>query len=59
MEFPSTENESCMRIDALIPLQEDVLYDFGKSIPLKQCLTKSLTTAAIGDEKSIIHVGID
>ena len=44
MEFPSTENASCMRIDALIPSQEDVLYDFGKSGPLEQCLTKSLTT---------------
>ena len=50
MEFPSTENESCMRIDALIPSQNDVLYDFGKSGPLEQCLTKSLTTVAIGDE---------
>ena len=34
MEFPSAENSSCMRIDALIPSQEDVLYDFGKSSPL-------------------------
>ena len=50
MKFPSIENASCMRIEALIPLQEDVLYDFGKSGPLEQCLTKSLTTAAIGDE---------
>ena len=50
MGFPSTENASCMRIDALIPLQEDVLYDFGKSSQLEQCLTKSLTTVAIGDE---------
>ena len=47
MEFPSDENASCMRIDALIPSQEDVLYDFGKSSPLEQCLTKSLTIAAI------------
>ena len=39
-----------MRIDALIPLQEDVLYDFEKSGPLEQCLTKSLTTTTIGDE---------
>ena len=30
MEFPSAENVSCMRIDALIPSHEDVLYDFGK-----------------------------
>ena len=50
MGFPSTENGSCMRIDALIPSQENVLYDFGKSNPLKQCLTKSLTTIAIGDD---------
>ena len=50
MEFLSTENASCMRIDALIPSQENVLYDFGKNGPLEQCLTKSLTTAAIGDE---------
>ena len=50
MGFLSTENASCMRIDALIPSQEDVLYDFGKSSPLEQCLTKSLTTTTIGDE---------
>ena len=50
MGFPSTENASCMRIDTMIPSQEDLLYDFGKSSPLEQCLTKSLTTAAIGDE---------
>ena len=50
MEFPNTENASCMRIDALIPSQEDVLYDFGKSSPLEQCLTKSLTTTSISDE---------
>ena len=36
VEFPSTENASCMMIDALIPLQEDVLYDFGKSSPLQE-----------------------
>ena len=41
VEFLSTKNASCMMIDALIPLQEDVLYDFGKSSPLEQCLTKS------------------
>ena len=50
MEFSSAENASCMRIEALIPSQEDVLYDFGKSCPLEQCLTKSLTTTAIGGE---------
>ena len=50
MEFPSTENAICMRIDALILSQEDVLYDFGKSDLLEQCWTKSLTTTAIGDE---------
>ena len=50
MEFPSTKNASCMMLDALIPSQEDVLYDFGKISPLKQYLTKSLTTATIGDE---------
>ena len=50
MEFPSAENASCMRIDALIPLEEDVLYDFGKCSPLEQCLTKSLTTTAIDGE---------
>ena len=41
MEFPNAENASCMRIDALIPSQEDVLYDFGKIIPLEQCLKKN------------------
>ena len=50
MEFSSTENASCIRIDALIPSQEDVLYDFGKNGPLEQCLTKSLTITSIGDE---------
>ena len=50
MGFPSTENASCMRIDAMIPSQEDVLYHFGKNCQLEQCLTKSLTTVAIGDE---------
>ena len=35
MEFPNAENASCMKIDALIPSQEDVLYDFGKSSPLE------------------------
>ena len=50
MEFPSVENASCIRIDALIPSQEDVLYDFGKSSPLEQCLMKLLTTAAIDGE---------
>ena len=45
MEFPNTENASCMRMNALISSQEDVLYDFGKSSPLEQCLT-----ASIGDE---------
>ena len=50
MDFPSAEIASCMSIDALIPSQGDVLYDFGKSSPLDQCLTKSLTTTAIGDE---------
>ena len=50
MEFTSMENASCMMIDTLIPSQEDVLYDFGKSSPLEQCLTKSLTTETIGDE---------
>ena len=50
MEFPNKENVSCMRIDALIPSQEDLLYDFGKRSALEQCLTKSLTTATIGAE---------
>ena len=50
MEFPSVENASCIRIDALIPSQEEVLYDFGKSSPLEKCLMKSLTTAAIDGE---------
>ena len=27
-----------------------MLYDFEKSSPLEQCLTKSLTTSAMGDE---------
>ena len=42
MEFLSAKNASCMRIDTLIPSQKDVLYDFGKSNPLEQCLTKSI-----------------
>ena len=50
MEFTIAENASYMRIDALIPSQENVLYDFEKSSPLEQCLTKSLTTTTIGGE---------
>ena len=50
MECPSATNASCMRIDALIPSQEDVLYDFGKNGPLEQCLTKSLTTTSRGGQ---------
>ena len=50
MDFPSIDNASCMRIDALIPSQEGVLYDFGKISPLEQCLTKLLTKVAMGDE---------
>ena len=50
MEFPSVEDASCMRIDALIPSQEDVLYEFGKSSPLEQCLKKLLTTTAKNGE---------
>ena len=41
MNFPSDENASYMRIDTLIPSQDDVLYDFGKRSSLEQCLTKS------------------
>ena len=30
MEFSSDINASCMRIDTLIPSQDELLYDFGK-----------------------------
>ena len=40
MNYPSDENASFMRIDTLIPSQEEVLYDFGKRSSLEQCLTK-------------------
>ena len=50
MEFPSDINASCMRIDTLIPSQDDLLYDFGKRSPLEACLTKSLTTAEVDCE---------
>ena len=35
MEFPSDVNASCMRIDTLIPLKDNFLYDFGKRNPLE------------------------
>ena len=47
MKFPSDINASCMRIDTLIPSQDDFLYDFGKRSPLEACLTKSLTTVEV------------
>ena len=50
MEFPSYMNASCLRIDTLIPSQDDLLYDFGKISPLEACLTKSLTTAEVDCE---------
>ena len=50
MEFPSDINASCMRINNLIPLRDDFLYDFGTRSPLEACLTKSLTTIAIDCE---------
>ena len=42
MDFPSDENAICMRIDNLIPSQDEMLYDFGKRNSLEQCLTKSI-----------------
>ena len=50
MEFPCDENASYLRIDTLIPSQDELLYDFGKRSPLEQCLTKSLTTVEFDDE---------
>ena len=50
MEFHSDVNASYMRIDTLIPSQDNLLYDFGKRSPLEQCLTKSLTTAELDCE---------
>ena len=47
VEFSSDVNASCMRINTLIPSQDHLLYDFGKRSPLKQCLTKSLTTTEL------------
>ena len=44
MTFPSDENASCMRIDTLIPSQDEMLYYFGKRSSLEQCLTKSVST---------------
>ena len=43
MEFPNDINASYMRIDTLIPSQDELLYDFGRRSPVKACLTKSLT----------------
>ena len=40
MNFPSDENTSCLRIETLIPSQDEMLYDFGKRSSLEQCLTK-------------------
>ena len=50
MEFSCDENTSCMRIDTLIPSQDELLYDFGKKSPLEQCLTKSLFTTELDYE---------
>ena len=50
MEFLSDLNASCMRIDTLIPSQDDFLYDFGKRCQLEACLTKSLTIAEVDCE---------
>ena len=50
MEFLSDLNASCMRIDTLIPSQDDFLYDFGKRSQLEACLTKSLTIAEVDCE---------
>ena len=50
MDFPSNENASYMRIDALIPSQEEMLYDFGKRSSLEQCLTKSFSTEKLDIE---------
>ena len=50
MDFPSDENASCLRIDTLIPSQDEMLYDFGKISPLEQCLTKSLSTVELNNE---------
>ena len=50
MDFPSNENASYMRIDALIPSQEETLYDFGKRSSLEQCLTKSFSTEKLDIE---------
>ena len=55
MEFLSDINASCMRIDTLIPSQDDLLCDFGKISPLEACFTKSLTTVEVG----ISHSRID
>ena len=35
MEFLSDVNASCMRVDTLIPLQDNLLYDFWKKSPLE------------------------
>ena len=50
MEFLSDINASYMRIDTLIPSQDDFLYDFGKRSPLEQCSTKLLTTSELDCE---------
>ena len=44
LNFSSDENASCMRIDTLIPSQDEMLYDFWEKSSLEQCLTKSVST---------------
>ena len=44
MNFLSDENARCMRIDTLIPSQDEMLYDFRKRSSLEQFLTKSIST---------------
>ena len=50
VEVPSDVNPSCMWIDTLILLQNDLLYDFGKRSPLEQCLTNLITTTELDCE---------
>ena len=50
MYFRSDENASCMRIDTLIPSQDEMLYDFGKRSSLEKSLTKSISIEKLGIE---------
>ena len=54
MKFLDDENASCMRADSLIPSSTNLIYDFGRRDPIKECLTKSLSTIDLSCEEILL-----